>query len=126
MADNSICARDQTVTQVKEMMDAVERRHGYEFFDKTLADAYSQAVADKVQAKSECIKLVNALKPLREAWLNLAEQQGFASPQSDQSSLDQLCGEMSMLTLFLSHMNLTLERSQCIALTPAAGCVAPS
>lgn len=126
MADNSICVRDQTVAQVKEMMDAVERRHGYEFFDKTLADAYIQAVTDKVQAESECIKLVNALKPLREAWLNLAEQQGFASPQSGQSSLDQLSGEMSMLTLFLSHMNLTLERSQCIALTPAAGCVAPS
>jgi uncharacterized protein YecT (DUF1311 family) len=110
MADNSICARNQTVAQVKDMMDAVERRHGYEFFDKTLADAYSQAVADKVQAESECIKLVNALKPLREAWLNLAEEQGFAAealaPQSGQSSLDQLCEEMSMLTQFLSDMRL--------------------
>tara|TARA_Y100000389_G_scaffold13632_1_gene12157 strand:+ start:9087 stop:9467 length:381 start_codon:yes stop_codon:yes gene_type:complete len=126
MADNSICARNQTVAEVKEMMDAVERRHGYEFFDKKLADAYSQAVADKVQSESDCIKLVNALKPLREAWLNLAEEQGFAPPPSGQSSLDQLCGEMSMLTVFLSHMNLTLERSQCIALTPAAGCVDPN
>ena len=115
MADNSICARNQNVAQVKDMMDAVERRHGYEFFDKTLADAYSQAVADKVQAESECIKLVNALKPLREAWLNLAEEQGFAAealaPQSGQSSLDQLCEEMSMLTQFLSDMRCTLPGS---------------
>ena len=45
--------RDETLAQVKEMMDAVERRHGYEFFDRVLADAYAKAVADKVKAEAQ-------------------------------------------------------------------------
>ena len=45
--------RDETLAQVKEMMDAVERRHGYEFFDRVLAEAYAKAVADKVKAEAQ-------------------------------------------------------------------------
>tara|TARA_B100001248_G_C27220901_1_gene380259 strand:+ start:359 stop:571 length:213 start_codon:yes stop_codon:yes gene_type:complete len=45
--------RDETLAQVKEMMDAVERRHGYEFFDRVLAEAYAKALADKVKAEAQ-------------------------------------------------------------------------
>tara|TARA_A100001011_G_scaffold49918_1_gene47783 strand:- start:2179 stop:2667 length:489 start_codon:yes stop_codon:yes gene_type:complete len=50
--------RDETLSQVKEMMDAVERRHGYEFFDRVLAEAYTKAVADKVKAEAQVAMLV--------------------------------------------------------------------
>ncbi len=49
--------RDETLAQVKEMMDAVERRHGYEFFDRVLAEAYAKAVADKVKAEAQLAQL---------------------------------------------------------------------
>jgi len=50
--------RDETLAQVKEMMDAVERRHGYEFFDRVLAEAYAKAVADKVKAEAQAAWLL--------------------------------------------------------------------
>lgn len=54
--------RDETLAQVKEMMDAVERRHGYEFFDRVLAEAYAKALADKAKAEAQ-------VAMLRRVWL---------------------------------------------------------
>jgi len=51
--------RDETLAQVKEMMDAVERRHGYEFFDRVLAEAYAKALADKVKAEAQVAMLLS-------------------------------------------------------------------
>ena len=55
--------RDETLAQVKEMMDAVERRHGYEFFDRVLAEAYAKALADKVKAEAQVAMLRSGVVP---------------------------------------------------------------
>ena len=55
--------RDETLSQVKEMMDAVERRHGYEFFDRVLAEAYAKALADKAKAEAQVAMLRSGVVP---------------------------------------------------------------
>lgn len=55
--------RDETLAQVKEMMDAVVRRHGYEFFDRVLAEAYAKALADKAKAEAQVAMLRSGVVP---------------------------------------------------------------
>lgn len=66
--------RDETLAQVKEMMDAVERRHGYEFFDRVLAEAYAKALADKAKAEAQVAMLRSGVVPELLEFRNYLEQ----------------------------------------------------